>query len=88
MYFLNIVSIGPSEKKIYSLSPNSKKKKILKHSNVQGWAQKGPKRPHGNPLKNGPLSENVMKEYSFKLSTLQDIIENCVAKFLGHELTF
>ena len=35
MYFLNIVSIGPSKKKIHSLSPNSKKGVFVKHPTPQ-----------------------------------------------------
>ena len=39
MYFLNIVSIGPSEKKIHSLSPNSKKGVFVKRSTTQPFTQ-------------------------------------------------
>ena len=35
MYFLKLVSIGPSEKKIHNLSPNSKKGVFVKHPYVQ-----------------------------------------------------
>ena len=34
MYFLKVVSIGPSDKKNHGLSPNSKKSVFVKRSNV------------------------------------------------------